>query len=414
MVDVKHQTLSEHFVSVSRARLDEVAHSLGALYLAANLDPSQPQVVAKALGLNRTLTWKFSRVINASDAFSTLNHLPGQQGVDTLLTECRKFGAPAAACDRVRLAFTEFASHVRECAGDRESFDLMLQSMGLFEPEHNVESGLELAYRGNSMIWGVQARVRLCTLVVVPGSTADTVDCALIGSLLGFRRLRPSVRWRLFRLQMFDDKGGDILAQAGPEQLFPSKTDRTPYMLSDFCSPNMPDVEVVRTPEGREYLLPEGPVGLQSTFDAFYGYVYRGLPAFKDDQNSYGAAAASSTLPVQHLICDLLLHKRVPHADEFETQVFGYPHGGTDSPASQTIANLLPIQCPVTRLKGSPPSLATHLVPVYRRLMNATMEHLGSDPDDFVGVRAQMEYPPMGSRTVLRYPLCVRPDSRVD
>jgi hypothetical protein len=379
------------------------------LYSSVGADPNQPQDVSRRLNLNRNLTWKLSRVINAPDAFSVLNHLPGQQGLDLALKAFEKAGASRELSEGVRISMQSFVETVAALAGDRERFELTLQSMGLFEPEHRVDHGRELAFRGNSMIWGVQARARVCCMVIAPGQAPDTVDIVQIGGLIGFQRLRPSASWRLFRMQMWSDAGEDMLEKRGPDAVMPGALPHAPLVLSEFCSENMPEIEARKGPDGTEFILPGGPVGSRAAFDCYYGYVARGLPMYRDESNAFGATAVPNTLPAEHVIVDILLHQGVPRAGGFEALVYGYPHGGTDGPTVQTISNQLPIRCDPVELAGPPPAVATSLAPGYDRVVSRVIERMGWDSSAFMGVRSSLEYPPMSSRVVLRFPLLHAP-----
>lgn len=294
-------------------------------------------------------------------------------------------------------------------ADDRDHFELALESMGLFQRENRQESGPELAYRGNSMIWGVHARTRLATSFLAPGATPDTVDYVVTGGLLGFRRLRPTARWRLYRMQLQDDKGGTI--PGAPTPVADALPGDPPMVIREFCSPNLPAIEVVSRPEGQEYILPGGPVGNQGAFDATFGYAMRGLPAYRDANNQYGSSAASVTLPVENLIFDLIVHQDCTFPLEPEVLVYGFPHGGMESPAEQTVHNLLPISAPLEELTGRPPIVATPLMPRYSQMVARIFERMKWTPPEFRGWRVQLAYPPMSSRVVVRWPLQERPAS---
>lgn len=397
------QTNTVSFIEETRNALQGVRRSLIELYASIDADPTSPQAVARKFGLNRNLTWKVSKVLNGSDAFATLNHLPGHQGLEMVIAAMHKAGAPIVAVEQARAAISQFVEAVDRHAGGREHLELTLESMGLFVREGGLESGREQAFRGNSMVWGVQARTRVGLGVVAPSrNSPDETDIVLVAGLVGFRRLRSSVAWRLFRSQIHDDKGRDINL---PEELEAKLPGDQPQILREFCSPTMPPLEYRQTPEGREYVLPAGPVGNLAAFDCFYGYVSRNLPNRHGPNNECGSLAAAITLPVEQLVFDVIFHRDVKPAVDPEVLVYGFPHGGPDDPSQQSVRNLLPIALPLVELAGSPPAVATPLVPRYSQLVNTIYARMGWNPDDFVGFRVQMPFPPMMTRVVLRWPL---------
>ncbi|MBK8914244.1 MAG: hypothetical protein IPM64_06515 [Phycisphaerales bacterium] len=390
----------------TRRVIQGVRRALIELYASVGVDPGEPQAVARKLGLNRNLTWKLSRVIGSSDPFAALRHLPGEQGVGLATEAFARAGAPEAVIEHVRTAIGELDSVVEVHAGDRGHFELTLESMGLYEPESRMESGRELAFRGNSMIWGVQARTRLTTAMIAPSpGDAGRIDYLLVGSWIGFRRLRPESRWRLARRQIHDDRGERLDTTPLVEHIDAQPDPQAPQLVREFCSSNMPAVEPVEQGGTVELMLPGGPVGNLAAFDCTFGYIARGVPRFRDAHNEFGSSAASISLPVETLVFDILVHRDLPFPLEPELAVYGFPHGGVDNPAGQTIQNRLPIPMRAVELAGMPPAVATPLVPFYNDLIGRMYQRMGWEPSAFRGVRLLLPYPPMSSMVVMRWPL---------
>ncbi len=406
------KTQSVQIVNESREVLQGVRAALIELYASLGADPAEPQEVSRRFEINRNLTWKLSRVISAADPLAALNHLPGNAGIQLALRAFEKAGATRDRVGGVEAALRRLNDLIEFHTNGRDEFELTLESMGLFEREARVESGRELAFRGNSMIWGVQARARLlCSIVAPQKNDPSKHDFALIGALVGFRRLRPEARWRLFRYQIHDDQGKDLGAQMGPEELVDKEPGVPPLLMPQFCSSNMPALEVVDGPEGREFVLPGGPVGKRSAFDCYLGYVARGFPSYAKPGNEHASAASPITLPVETLILDVLLHKDIVIPKVPEVLLYGFPHGGMDNPAAQGIHNQLPCTERVVELAGQPPAVASSLASQYAKVVDSAYARLGWKPSDFRGYRLEYRFPPMSSRVVVRWDLMPDPDS---
>ena len=157
--------------------------ALSSLLLGAGLDPSRPQEVARRLRVSRTLTWKASRVITAGDLYSVFPQVPGSAGMETLLTASAAAGVKSEVLEAARSASVEFEQMVRIHADDRATMELMIDGLSsggaLSEP---LEASRKLAFRGNSGIWGMQAKVRLRTAFLAPNSEDPSQFCLLYTS----------------------------------------------------------------------------------------------------------------------------------------------------------------------------------------------------------------------------------------
>lgn len=392
--------------SATRAAVQALRSALVELFADLHLDPARPQDVSRKLGLHRNLTWKLSRVLGAEDPFASLHHLPGQQGFDLTANAFELAGAQPALVSHVRDAVIRLDSTAHSLAGGWEHLTLLLESMGLIEPENQVVSGREYAFRGNSSIWGVQAKTRFGAIFLAPSfSNPALSDAVILGGIAGFQRLRPSAQWRLFRMQVTDDTGAPLASPHGPHAVFSDDPADIPYPIAEFCSPNTPKLITRDTPDGREFLLPHGPVGPANAFDCITGMILRNLPSTANPQNRVGSAASAITIPSESFVFDVVMHRAIRHVGPLEFQLFGYPHGGADLPPTQTNANLLPIRLRHSRLAGPPPALATPAFPSYGRLARRIFERFGWNAAEFNADRVQLAYPPMSSRFVVKWNL---------
>jgi hypothetical protein len=113
----------------------------------------------------------------------------------------------------------------------------------------------------------------------------------------------------------------------------------------------------------------------------------------------------SVTAPVQSLVFDLIVHRDLPTVTRAEPLVFsrifpeGRPTGGRED------ASRLPIFSRTSPLPGSPPAVATPLVPGYAAMLRRAAASVGCNLAEFVGIRLEMSHPPLGSTVILRFPL---------
>lgn len=386
-----------------RQALQDLRGALIELYASVGADPASPQQASRRFELNKNLTWKISRIVSAEDALAAIQHIPGPAGIDILLNSFAAAGAPEPAIHAVRAAIRAFDEVVVRHAGDRAELDLILDSMGL-SGEVGLAASREAAFRGNSGIWGVQARTRTTLGMVAPSRTSpDHVDVALVGGLSSIRRLRPNVRWRLFRFQAYNADGSP-LSQHGVELIDPTGSEGELNLLRGFCSPDMPPIESVRNDRFRDYFLPPGPVGKTGAFDCFFGELFRGHARYATSTDPHGEFASTVSLPTETLVFDLLIHRDI-RVQAPDVLVYARADGGPDNPQTRAEQTLLPIQERCVELAGRPPAVSITSVPRYGELASTVAARLGAPLAELRGYRLTLKHPPLNSTVILRWNL---------
>lgn len=378
--------------------------SLLELYAALGVDPAQPQEAIRKFRVNKNLAWKVSKILSAEDGLSTVQHFPGGAGWEIMLGAIQEAGGPDLLLSRVRAALDQFDVFVARHAGTRTNLELILDSMGLSGGGGQLEASRQMAFQGNSGIWGVQVRTRMTSAFVVPSKTPGRVDAALIGGLLGFRCLRQGVSWPLFRFQSYNDDGTprDRTAETVEEN---DGSSPLPALIRRFSSPNLPPIKSVRIRNSVEHSLQPTTVGNLGAFDCYFGDILRGESRYRDEINVQGEFASSVTLPLENLVFDLFVHRELEMPEPPTVVVYGRPAGGPDDPSAHRESFRIPIPERCVEMVGRPPVVVTPLMPRYPELVAMVTARLGSNLADFRGFRATLKFPPMPATVVLRWPL---------
>lgn len=381
------------FQEQCREAVRELRGALLDLYVQVGADPDKPQDVSRKLDLNKNLTWKISRVLQAEDAFEALPLLPGMAGLDLVLEATERAGASEGALTRARVAIAAIESMVATHGGDRAMMDLMLDSMG----GTGLEKSRKMAFRGNAGIWGVLAKARVSAQVLAPNAdNPDMLDVMLVAGMQGVRRFRPIPRWPVFRLGRYEFEGEVTRFSVEEEPGAPEG------LMGSFTRGPMPEIHIKEEGDGLIYEVGDGPVGKTGEFGCYFGFGYRSdVPRYatKPDDSAWLAAAVS--MPVETLMFDLFVHKDMPEALQAEASVYGGAWLGTpEFPES----GRLPInERPIHLGRGA--NLSTPLADQYASVMESVFVRAGWSPQDFHCMRVVVEHPPMPSRVVLRYPL---------
>lgn len=388
--------LTSAFLELRRA-LEDAVSSVG-------VSPSVPQEVARRLGINRNLTWKVSKVVGTSDLYQALQHLPGDEAIEILLEAIQRAGAPVDAIARVRAAQDSFSHVIEVHTGDRATLELVLDSM-VGGPSERLEQSRKLAFRGNSGLWGVQARARLTTFVLAPSKDDPAkLDAARIGGMIDLRRLRTGVHWPLFRRRTYHDNGTPLPVDPNREiAIDPAYAQAEgPMLIGDFCTPGLPSIRLTKERLGYAYELDDGPIGNTGLCTCFFGAVLRsGIPRYRSAEDRFGELFSEITLPIETLQFDLIVHRDLDFALSPQVLVRGQVAGAT----AEGRAPEIPIGERPYELTGRPPAMHSPVLPRYDELLTRTFACGNWDRRDFRAFRLLVQYPPMHSTVIQRFEL---------
>lgn len=390
------------------AAFQSLRGSLERLVGSTGVDAREPQELARRLGVNRNLTWKISKVLGIPDLYQALQHLPGDEGLEIFVKAARAAGASDALAENVRAAQRAFARVVEIHAGDRGTLDLMLESMSGAASTERLENSRKLAFRGNSAVWGIQARVRFTTSFLAPNAEDPSMlDSALVGGITDLRRLRAGVRWPLFRPRWYNDDGSPRANSPREEAIDPALAHSDgPKLITDFCTPTIPSIRLVKNQMGWVYELDEAPIGNAGAVTCCFGtFSRRAVPRYRTDSDRFGELGTHVYMPFESLQFDLIVHRDLAYMLKAEARVRAQLEGQDPGPNHLE----LPVVEGITELTGQPPVLASPKIPRYEELMQRVFDRVGWDRRHFRGIRLTIAYPTMHSMTVLRFPLPERP-----
>jgi hypothetical protein len=230
------------------------------------------------------------------------------------LTAVQREGASTEVVERVRTAVKALDNMVERHVGDRATLELIVDGISPNRGDH-LELSRKLAFRGNSGLWGVQAKTRLMTVMMAPNAVdPDRIDMAIVRGYVGFRRLRSDVRWPIFQLRGWGEEGGSMTAPWQPLDASGDENSRLP-LLRMFSNVGPNDVEEVKTTKGVDYMLQPGPIGNIGAIDCFIGDFDRAAASkYRTDQDTTGEFGATISAPTERLIFDLIVHESLDFA----------------------------------------------------------------------------------------------------
>jgi hypothetical protein len=404
---------AQDFVTHCVASVHALRRSLRGLYRSVDADEDRPQAVARRFGLNKNLTWKIAKLLGDGESLEAVANVPGAEGIGILLTAMEREGASAVAVESVRRDFDAFEAMMRAHAGDRATLDLLID--GLAKGSRALEVSRKLAFRGNSGVWGLQARVRSALQVLAPtAGRPDMLDDVLAAGMHDIRRLRPVQGWPIFR---FHHYGTPAEAGAKVREFIPIEQavsdDEPALIMRSFCSPPGAEVRSVRQGSEIRHELVDGPIGHRGAVTFVFGSIERAAfgryadPTAREPE--YGEMVAFVTMPTELAQMDVLVHRSM--LDEFEPEcaVYGRPFGGSDMTPSAREHFRLPIASAIERIDPVHDTLDSRDLPERTELAALVVERAGWSLGDFMAFRATVTYPPMPCSIVMRYRLPTAP-----
>lgn len=379
----------------------ELRGSIAELLNGTGADVTKPQHISRILGLDKNLARKFSRIIEAPDAGEVIQNLPGEVGFNILFSAVERTGTSPEKLARARKAAKSVEGVVERHFGDRPTLEIVVDALP--STKDRLLLSRKLSFRGDSGIWGVQAKARINTAILAPSSSnPDLIDAIAIGGWIDFRRVRSDSRWSVFRRRRHGTSETSRLS-------IPLDTTEAvdgPLLLRRFCSENLPPITVSMEPNG-EIIHELGPssLGNAGAFTLFSGWYDAAIGTrYGDDLESRGEFGALVSAPVETLIFDFLVHRDLEFALQTSADVYG-----TIGSTWRSERDRLPLEPKKIELGRFPPVVDTPLIPRYSEIVDFALATRNWSRSDFFGRRYTLAYPPFPSSLKLSFPLLKRP-----
>lgn len=394
-----------------RASIQVLRGAFSEILATIDVDATKPQQMAKQVGLDKSLSWKLSRILGEEDAFATAVHMPGKAGLRIVTRSFEKAGASAESIKALHRAIADFDRVIETHCGDRETLELMLGNLRRDGQAQHDESLRRKSFQGNSAVWGIQARMQIASHYIAPNAAnPDLFDIATVSGLIDLRRLRSDVPWAVASVRQFTGDG-TAKPHKGFEPIDSRVTSDQVPLLLDFCSQPAPSLRIAPgLPGVTRYEIASGPVGSTAATTCITGWMNRAcVSRFRTQQDELGELMSTISTPSELLISDVYIHRdagmRLPPQLALYSMLPGeppYPMAGRDR-------GMLPLREGMTDLGASPPDTIVPEFARYRQLVDLVCERMGWSSNDFAGYRLRMRYAPIPTLTVFRFPLAERP-----
>ena len=389
--------------------------TLAALVEASGGDANRPQDMSREFGLDKSLTWKASRLLQVSDPTGALRFVPGAGGLRIL---SQGLGRTADGAPRVEFmrAVHRFEKMVSRHAGDRATLEMLAQGLDHTRGDGEISDIQSLlrtrreAFRGNAAMWGVQASVQFCMTSIAPSPSAPgMLDARECQGVVDFRRIRADMAWHPF--SMVTPAAGlgptdqlDAQSSAGG----PLSPDAAPLLLN-FCSDPAPNVKVVHSGPWTRFELAPGPVGNTNLESLTLGVEFRAF-ASAQDQDPKGAVEIGihCATPVEFAQLDVLVHRELKFGAPSQAQMLGTMLGRVHDDQSSREGRSLPLEAPVESLGRGLAQFHSEQLPRHPELAEFMLAGTDTRPEDYDAFRVSMRHPPVPTALLLPIPMQAR------
>ena len=390
---------------VAKAISDLRASVRGALDQIAPSGAVGARSISRLLGISRSTAWRCWRIAYSSEFATVLAVLPGERGMRTMLERLRDAGVDRSGTTSIESSWSALLELMREARLDHGSIRALTTAIGDSAFSDIVAARLRRsAFRGNTGIYGIRARLCLAAQLFVPaGDSLDLAAMLLHEEVAPLRPLEP------LRIHTGIAPGPGPLSQSGGRPF--SENPQEAPLVAETCTPGSIGRSIVVSPEfpGEVDLHPnaiEGGsvrVAIGETLHAIGSARATILPDGTLDDEAFMSVPIG--LPTETLVMLVGIHRSLPAWSDFRLTArtaiaFATPMDarghGTSVPIDGSIEST-----PVPHL--SPGSEETAEAAL--RLLDRGAKVLAASIGDFRFVRATIRYPLLMSAIALRWRL---------
>lgn len=377
--------------------LSELALAFRRLVEALPVPIERPAHLQKLLKVKYNTAWRTLTVIRANPPIAAGADVPTPRQLQQLLDGAARQEVKPSVLERVRRAYAAFEALVHRHAGKavksgssagkgvggRAIFDALLGAVHGDAAARQEVVHRRAAYKGNSFIWGQQARTLLRCVVWHQGATNEALDAALISGFSQVHALRI-------------DTPLDLKRQAGAR---PTPTDdlqrdfqpsQDVHVLDEFSTRPLPKVVTSRGRLGvLETTLRFDGIGKEAAVNCYMSEIVRNAGRRVMDNLSMTALVA---VPAEVLLLTMLVPKGLCDPKTLGVTTHGNPTL-LESLRDRIPEFALPVKETAEYIGTSLKTLETTDVPRYPQMVESVLKGFGWNETEFDIFRCCVRYP---------------------
>jgi hypothetical protein len=210
-------------------------------------EPPRPARLVRTAGLDKSLASRLVRSVRAETDHEFLHLVPSPTGLRIFAEGARDAG-DREAIRRLEAAIDRFQQLLDATPGGRDAIDSVVSESSPDIRERREHVAKQATFKSMSFLLGHFCETLATSLFLVPSRNGRTVDAIEVHQRLGLRRLRPSTPLALLSIltppegEPPEDSTWIETIDGGAGTFSPRD-----FLLSDFSSEPLPDLEVLVT-----------------------------------------------------------------------------------------------------------------------------------------------------------------------
>ncbi len=368
----------------------------------------KPNDIGDVLSLDRTQSWRISRMMSDECPYTILYESPAPKGLGLIIDAALRAGSPPETGEAFRKTVAEYETLLRKFPEGRAGLDGALSACVPKARDAANKKARRQVSIGMSQLLGLRATVRYVSGVLVPSQNLDSkVDVVAAAGYVDLRRLRIGPSPVVFSGKIYTHTPGsnDPALETLDGDLDPDPRLR---LLHQFGS--VPPDALTLEPSGSELrlvLAPDFPE-INVPITIFFGQrIARSLDRYRSEERTHEVVHHAPVLPADINVFDTIIHKDLyqrARPPRLTIERFGFnPSIQSHKPDDASY-----------RMEDEPQAIGlgmgikrinTREIPNLKDLMESVFGRIGHDPNDFYVYRTTIEYLPPGFSVTVWLPL---------
>ena len=357
----------------------------------------RPAALSRGLEIDRTLAARVLRAIRADDIVQVLQEIPAPNGLRIFLEAAARVGVDARLRARAAEHVLMFEQLIDEFPGGRSALDAALADWDPAIRQRTERAAKQAMHKSMSCLLGYQVDTMLLSIVHQPSADGKSLDRLYVMGKYNIRRLRASAPITVFGRQDFPlDPASTHMPRVENLRGDVAPRDAGDYLLPEFCSGNLPRLNMFASEGTSLYTLPEDALGINTPATYVSAQMVRNAALrYRTDLMAHSTDSLTPRMPAKVMVLDVYVRDDLfgGTAPAFTSTLHGLTKGveRPDNPRFQL--DRVDLTIPVESLGTGLGGVATRDVPRYPELLHAAFEGAGWDASRFRGYRCRVQYP---------------------